>query len=113
MWYDSFMDEPSFNKMRDSAAGAVKYAQDVRAFHRKRTRPGERARETDIRHALAGVRRAMKPIRSTLGRAPYDHHGSEQEHYYDALREASQRLQSERRKLWKLRGKTDPTRMSK
>lgn len=89
--------------MVENAEAAIKHAQDIRAYHRKRSKPGDKQRDVDIKHALTKVRSAMRPIRSALGRAPYDISADAGERRV-ALRAISARLQTERRKLWKLRG---------
>lgn len=99
------MARPSTNSMILGADGAVSNAQDVRAFHRKRTHKGHQQRETDIKHALQRIQTAMKPIRSELGRVRYRGQSSERLAEALLLKAASARLQTERRKLWKLRGK--------
>jgi hypothetical protein len=98
------MPTPSHNTMLRDADVAIENAQQVRAFHRKRTKKDSNQRQTDIRHASSRVQRAMKPIRTSLGRAR--HLPQSQEHLaaVDELKAASARLQAERRKLWKLRG---------
>lgn len=104
MWYASCMDTLQHDLILMDANSAVKHAQDVRAFHRKRTRPGERHRSVDVRNALKRLRDAMAPIRSALGRAPYDKLNATTRKRHDELRAVSQLIQAERRKLWKLRG---------
>lgn len=81
---------------------AITVAQDVRKFHAKRTKVGNAQRNTDIRHAADQITAAMRPIRSALGRAPYDPINALTEQQHKELRDASKRLQVERRKLWKL-----------
>lgn len=96
----------SHNQILEGVDGAVQNARDIRAFHRKRTKKGDQQRETDIRHALTRIKRVMAPIRTKLGRWPYvtEIEGDEVAQI-DELRVASKRLQAERRKLWKLRGR--------
>lgn len=103
------MEEADLKAILSGAEVAVRSAQEVRSFHRKRTSPGDRTREIDIRAATDAIRRAMAPIRSNLGRAAYEPSTAIIEAQLEQLREASQALQAERRKLWKLRGKRDST----
>ena len=105
MWYASSMPSPSHSSMLQDADIAINLAQEVRAFHRRRTKKESNQRKTDVRHASARVSRAMKPIRSALGRARHLPQTDEHKAQVAELRDASQRLQSERRKLWKLRGR--------
>ena len=85
------------------ADSAVQVAKDVRKYHAKRTKVGSATRNQDIMRAVGQVQAAMRPIRSALGRAPYDDITPDSEKRLEELREASRRLQVERRKLWKLR----------
>lgn len=101
MWYDTHM--ASHNTVLKNADDAITYAQDVRAFHRRRTKKGVRQRETDLKHAVARVQRAMKPIRASLGRARHLPQTYEKARRVDELKAKSQLLQAERRKLWKMR----------
>lgn len=104
MWYASSMAKfQTHQSMIENAEAAVKHAQEIRAYHRKRSKPGDKQRDVDIRHALTKVRAAMRPIRSQLGRAPYDNSADAAERRVE-LRAISEKLQAERRKLWKLRG---------
>jgi hypothetical protein len=86
--------------MLDEARRASENARAVRDFHAKRNKRGSRQRETDIRLALERLRDAMRPIRRAIARLPYSTAVIDAE----ALRSASQDLQKERRKLWKMRG---------
>lgn len=80
---------------------SVEYAASVRTLHARRSKRGERNRETDIKVAMDKLTAAMKPIRSRLGRLPYE--DGDTTEIEKTLREASQALQRERRKLWKMR----------
>jgi hypothetical protein len=81
---------------------AVQNAQDVRALHRKRSQKGEPDREYDLKEALRRVKRAMKPLRSEIGKFPYGPQTDDAEVNRMLIRGASQALQRERRKLWKM-----------
>lgn len=88
------------------ALDAIKMAQDVRTRHAKRTAKGGRQREDDINMAMKRLKAAMKPIRSELGRAI--HYAPEMPSAManrDKLNDLSTRIQAERRKLWKMRGR--------
>lgn len=100
MWYAPVMKlTHTQSEMVEEAARAVENARAVREFHAKRNKRGTRQRETDIRLALERLRDAMKPIRRTIARLPYDAAGMDA----DVLKTASQDIQRERRKLWKMR----------
>lgn len=93
------MTEPDY---LTEAKAAVANAQAVRALHRKRTTKGSPQRETDIRLALGRLRDAMKPLKSEIGRFQFDHLTTIEENRQEEIREASQQIQAERRKLWKM-----------
>lgn len=84
----------------ETAWSAVKYAQEVRAYHRRTTEKGSKARENDIEIALSRITRSMKPVRSYLGRARFLEEAAADK--VEMARQASHALQSERRKLWKM-----------
>lgn len=86
----------------EAADLAADKAVAVRKYHRRRSKPGNPKRETDIKVALEAVRRAMKPLRSHIARFPYGPQTSAAEANRQRIREASARLQGERRKLWKM-----------
>lgn len=90
--------------MLKQAAAAVDNAQRVRRFHARRTRKDSEQRKADIRIALDKLREAMAPLRSETGRFPYGAQTDAAEERREAIREASNNIQAERRKLWKLRG---------
>lgn len=87
----------------DSACSAVDYARSVRAYHRRRTETNSPQRKTDITVALDRLRRAMKPLKSEIGRFPYGPQTTTAEANRQAIRDASAAIQRERRKLWKMR----------
>lgn len=87
----------------ERAQAAIDYAQSVRRVHRRRTPKGNEQREADIRVAMDRLREAIKPIRVEIGRFPYGPKGPESEAERARVREASKEIQSERRKLWKMR----------
>ena len=90
----------------DGAASAVAHAQQVRAFHRRRTSRSSRQRESDIELALERIHEAMAPLRREIGRFPYGPQTDLAEHNREVIREASDALQRERRKLWKMKPRT-------
>jgi hypothetical protein len=101
MWYASVMKlRHTQSEMIEEAERAIENARAVREFHAKRNKRGTRQRETDIRLALERLRDAMKPIRRAIARLPYDSVGMDAE----TLKTASQDIQRERRKLWKMKG---------
>lgn len=81
---------------------AVTNAQEVRAFHRKRSGRSDRQRIHDLTLALKRVKAAMSPLRSEIGKFPYGPQTDVAAQNRQAIREASAALQRERRKLWKM-----------
>ncbi len=84
------------------AEAAVHNARTVRKIHAKRTERGNSQRESDIGLALQRLKSAMIPLRSEIGRFSY---GPQTETAFgnrQKIYRASQALQSERRKLWKM-----------
>lgn len=104
VWYASLMNESDTKTMLRQAKAAVKNAQTVRAFHARRTRKDSQQRKDDIRIALDKLKEAMAPLRSEIGRFPYGPQTDAAEERRDAIRQASNDIQTERRKLWKLKG---------
>jgi hypothetical protein len=92
--------EKSSPKLVEDAEEAVKYAQTARNLHARKSKRGTPQREADIKAALDKLKKAMKPIRRRIARLPY----MNDESAAGELRKASQDIQRERRKLWKLRG---------
>jgi hypothetical protein len=93
--------ETSIDSMLDEAARAVQYARGIRDHHAKRNKRGSRQREIDIQLGLERLAAAMKPVRRSIARLPYE----KAQFDVDELRAASQSLQVERRKLWKMKAK--------
>jgi hypothetical protein len=89
----------------DAAQAAVMNAQRVREFHRRRTEKSSKQRQQDIDLALDRLKEAMKPLKSMIGRFPYGPATEAAERNRDDIREASEAIQRERRKLWKMRPK--------
>lgn len=87
-----------------TATSAVKHAQGVRAMHGRNSKRGTPQREADLSIAVERLREAMRPIRRRAGRSPYTR-GSEGA---ESLRAASEAIQRERRKLWKMKQKKKP-----
>ena len=109
MWYDSLMPTELPNDAIESAEAAVAFAQQVRRFHRRRTNRLSSQRERDIELALERLKEAMLPIRSEIGRFPYGPQTDLAERNREKIRDASKQIQSERRKLWKMKNKTEET----
>jgi hypothetical protein len=107
MWYASHMKPEEEQTILDSANAAVEYAVQVRKFHRRRTNRTSQQREQDVNLALARLRDAMQPIRSAIGRFPYEPATELVFQRQERIREASNSIQRERRKLWKLRARKD------
>lgn len=99
MWYASFMPQSDLER----AALAVENAQGVRKFHRRRSEPGTNQRERDIAVALERIKEAMRPLRSEIARFPYRPNAVITDAEKQRLRDASKALQTERRKLHKMK----------
>lgn len=91
-----------------TAAAAIEFAQQVRTYHRRRTRRGSVQREQDIELALARIKEAMAPLRSIIGKFPYGPQGQTAEDNRQTIRDMSDALQRERRKLHKMKIKEEP-----
>lgn len=87
----------------EAADAAVIFAQQVRRIHRRRSNKLSKQRASDIELALTRLKEAMGPLRSEIGRFPYGPQTSVAEANREAIRTASERIQVERRKLWKMR----------
>jgi hypothetical protein len=86
-----------------AAAAAADNAETVRQLHRRRTKRGDARREKDIELALDRITSAMRPLRAYLCGVAWLAHDSEGiRRQIESVRAASRRLQSERRKLWKM-----------
>lgn len=96
--------EPTYKDLVAEANKAIEYAQSVRKAHARKTKRGSPQRGTDIKIASDRLYEAMKPIRRQVARLPYQ----KQVEGADELRAASEGLQRERRKLWKLKPKKKP-----
>jgi hypothetical protein len=92
----------------DAAQAALDHARQVRKFHRRRTARGSRQREVDIIVALDQLRQAMSPLRSMIGKFPYGPQTDVAEANREEIREMSEALQAERRKLWKMKTRRSP-----
>lgn len=86
----------------EEAEAAVAYAQQVRAYHRRRTQKGNAQRKKDVKLALKRIKEAMVPIRTEIGKFPYGPQTPTADNNRAAIRAASFALQTERRKLWKM-----------
>lgn len=114
MWYTGSMKERRFawQKGKDKriempdpviveeGETAIEYALSVRKLHARRSRPGSRQREVDIRVALNKLALAMYPIRRKA--AMYVYHETP---LSEEIKEVSKAMQRERRKLWKMQRK--------
>lgn len=94
--------EPEVLKEADAA---VKFAQTVRERHRRRTERGSASREADIENALTRLRDAMRPLRSEIGRFAYGPATERAESNRQKIRDASDAIQRERRKLFKMKSR--------
>jgi hypothetical protein len=86
----------------DGAEAAVAFAAQVRAYHRRRTDPRSEQRATDIARARERLQEAMKPLKSEIGRFTYGPQTAPAEANRQAILKASDAIQRERRKLWKM-----------
>lgn len=89
-------------KDMDYARLAVENARRVRSFHRRRTDKRSPQRKNDILVARDRLKEAMKPLKSEIGRFPYGPQTDAAEENRQAIRDMSNAIQSERRKLWKM-----------
>lgn len=89
----------------ETADAAVAYAQQVRRYHRRRTNKGSEQRTTDINLAITRLAEAMKPIRRLVGQFPHGPQTDIAEANREQIRARSRAIQSERRKLWKMKPK--------
>jgi hypothetical protein len=96
------MSQPNLESDLHAAFAAVRHAQDVRRFHRRRSKKGSKQREDDLATARDRVSKAMIPLRSYLGGAPHRPHTTENDELLARVREASKALQGERRQVWKM-----------
>ena len=96
-------------KQIEDAEAAVAFARQVRGFHARRTDRRSIQRAADITVALARLRDAMKPLRSEIGRFPYGPDTAVAEENRERIRSASEEIQRERRKLWKMQDKPKET----
>ncbi len=87
----------------DAGKLAIQHARDVRLYHARKTVKGSIQREFDISEAEQRLAKAMKPLRSWLGKSP---HVQDKDELHAQLTEevkaASLIMQKERRKLWKM-----------
>jgi hypothetical protein len=89
----------------EAADAAVSFAQQVRRFHARRSDKTSAQRSADIALALERLRTAMLPLRSEIGRFPYGPQTTLAEKNRQTIRDASDSIQRERRKLWKMQTK--------
>lgn len=106
MWYASSMPRILPQDDLDAAYAARDYAQSVRRLHRRRTSRGSAQREQDIQLALDRLKDAITPLRSVIGTFPYGPQTTEAARNREDVLEASDALQRERRKLWKMKGRS-------
>lgn len=97
------------NKELDRAERAIKNAQRVREYHRRRTPRTSRQRINDVETALKRLAEAMRPLRSIRGRFPYGPQTTVAEENRQAIIAAMDALKTERMKLWKMLPKKKAT----
>src|SRR3954469_2229444 len=103
VWYASLMPARLPKEAIKSARAAVSNAERGRKFHARRTDKDSPQRKADIDLALERLKEAMLPLRSEIGRFPYGPQTAEAEDNRQIIRAASEHIQRERRKLWKLK----------
>src|SRR5689334_19871943 len=86
----------------EDAAAAVAYAQQVRAYHRRRSARTSDQRVKDVEMALKRLKAAMKPLKSEIGRFPYGPQTTQAEANREIIRQAAADIKRERIKLWKM-----------
>lgn len=84
------------------AAEAVKAAQRTRKKYASKGNLLAEPRIKDIDEALARLKAAMKPLRSAIGRFPFEPQTETAENRQRLVRLASEAIQKERIKLWKM-----------
>ncbi len=102
MWYDTCVPAELHRNLIDDAEAAIAFAQQVRAYHRRRTATDSERRLYDIALARERLRDAMKPLRSEIGRFHFGPQTTIAERNRDVIRDVSQRIGAERRKLTKM-----------
>lgn len=93
------LDATYIQTLIERADAAANEAERLRKFYRRSHKRASELRVKQLTAALDNIAEASRPIRSTMGRLPYIRISAALE---DQLRDASQRLQSERRKLSKM-----------
>lgn len=81
---------------------AVKNALEVRRYYAKRRPKDDPQRREDLSLAMQRIRKAMKPLKSEIGKFMYGPQTAQAEKNRERIRAASRALQTERRKLWKM-----------
>lgn len=107
MWYASCMPTELPKGAIEAADAAVAFAAQVRRYHRRRTDPRSEQRRDDIARARERLREAMKPLKSEIGRFAYGPQTTLAEANRQAILKASDAIQRERRKLWKMQQTAD------
>lgn len=97
----SLMDRET-ERMVAEARAAAEYACGVRELHRRRSKKNNSERQEDIRVALERIQAAMKPIHAKRISDSYRRQTATAQQNREPLRSASQAMQRERRKLWKM-----------
>lgn len=103
MWYASLMPTNLPEDDLNAAEAAVEFARTVRKVHARQSERDDPQRQQDILLALERLKRAMRPIRAAIGRFPYGPQTNTAESNRESIRAASEAIQRERRKLWKMR----------
>jgi hypothetical protein len=92
-------------RLLEDAEAAVDLARSVRRLHARRSKKGGIRREADIQNALERLKAAMKPLRPVIARFPYEPQTVTAEAARARVRAASDAIQRERRKLWKMQAR--------
>jgi hypothetical protein len=105
VWYTSLMPHRLDPAIISAAESAVEHAQRVRRTHARRTERTTPQRVVDIDMALARLHEAMRPLKSEIGKFRYGPVTPEAEENRTKIRDASESIQRERRKLWKMKNR--------
>ena len=88
--------------MIKDAAQAVVHAQKTRKKHALKSPLDSEQRLADLGEALALLKKAMAPLRSAAGRYPFEAQTDIAEKRRAGIKLASEAIQKERVKLWKM-----------
>lgn len=105
MWYASVMKitQAEIDAALKEAHAAIRHAVSTREYHARRYVKGSSMREQDLQTARDRLKKAMLPLRSWLGQAPYERNPTHaHEEITERVQRASREIQAQRRRLWKM-----------